>query len=255
MLKPLDGAGGSGIRLWDGRAPRSRAGRPWYCQELLEGDSYAAIHVGDGQSARLLGVTRQLVGEPWLHAAAFHYCGSIGPIDLELENARTVTAIGSALAQAFGLKGLFGVDFILNAGGPYPVEVNPRTTASVEVIEYATGLRTLALHREVFEASGGRQPPGETRNRLANAPRSPVIGKAILFAPQQLGFPGQGPWDSAIAAPIESMPDYADLPCPGTAIKEGQPILTLFQSGVTVEACREALRRRAGDLDRWLFGR
>ena len=41
--------------------------------------------------------------------------------------------------RAFGLVGLFGVDLILRDGEPWPVEVNPRYTASVEVLELALG--------------------------------------------------------------------------------------------------------------------
>ena len=48
--------------------------------------------------------------------------------------------LGTVLAQAFRLVGLFGVDGVLDAERFWPVEVNPRYTASVEVLEGATGL-------------------------------------------------------------------------------------------------------------------
>ena len=68
LLKPHAGAGGSGIRVWDGRPPSKRK-RPTM---LFPGENSRrtprALYIGDGQTARLLGVTRQLVGESWLHA-------------------------------------------------------------------------------------------------------------------------------------------------------------------------------------------
>src|SRR5207249_9264748 len=85
--------------------------------------------------AAFLEVTRQLVGEPWLHAAPFHYCGSIGPLPLSESLWRKFWRIGTVLAKAFRLRGLFGVDCVLRDGIPWPVEVNPRYPASVEVLE------------------------------------------------------------------------------------------------------------------------
>src|SRR5262245_13211474 len=116
LLKPWHGAGGSGIRHWNGSGPLLRW--PFYWQEFIEGESCAAVYVGDGQTARLLGVTRQLVGEPWLHAAPFHYCGSVGPLSLDASRRQAFAHVGSALGHSFGLKGLFGVDCVLRDGVP-----------------------------------------------------------------------------------------------------------------------------------------
>jgi len=249
LVKPLDGAGGSGIHLWDGTAPRSRPRRRCYYQEFLEGGSYSGIYLGNSHAARLLGVTRQLVGEPWLHARPFHYCGSIGPVALGKKLEQGVAGVGSALAQGFGLKGLFGVDFILSGGIPYPVEVNPRTTASVEVIEYATGLLALALHGQVFDPDVPVPP--------ASAGSAGVVGKAILFARAPLRFPDRGPWRAWIdtSAGASILATYADIPHPGDLIEAGQPIMTVFARAGTVEDCQDRLQLLASDLDRRLFGR
>ena len=40
--------------------------------------------------------------------------------------------LGEVLASASGLMGWFGIDYVLRDGEPWPVEVNPRYTASVE---------------------------------------------------------------------------------------------------------------------------
>jgi len=249
LMKPLAGAGGSGIRVWQGSVSSSGTPRPVYWQEFIRGDSCAAIYLGDGQTARLLGVTRQLVGESWLHAAAFHYCGSVGPLALDPARQQAFADIGAALGGGFGLRGLFGVDCILHDGVPYPVEVNPRYTASVEAIEYATGLCAQALHRLAFDPAAPVPP----------SPIEPtaVVGKVILFARAPLRFPAHGTWQSwATAFPsVEIMPTFADIPQPGTVIEPGRPILTLFQRAATVDACLGQLRRLAAALDRWLFMR
>jgi predicted ATP-grasp superfamily ATP-dependent carboligase len=245
LVKPLAGAGGTGIRRWVGPVPPSLPRRPFCFQEFVAGESCAALYVGAGQSAALLGVTRQLVGEPWLHAAPFHYCGSVGPYTLSPGPRRAFADLGAALVRGLGLVGLFGVDCILRAGVPYPVEVNPRTTASVEVIEYATGLQSIALHRRAFDPTAPTPPaPAEAA----------VVGKAIFFARGELRFPDDGPWRTAIPAPADAMPAFADIPDPGTPVTAGRPILTLLCRAPTAGRCIAELRGRASDLDRNLFG-
>src|SRR5262245_47899862 len=76
LVKPIAGAGGAGIHFWSPDAPPAR---DTYLQEYVEGEPVAALFVAAGGQARLLGLTRQLVGEGWLNAPAFRYCGSVGP--------------------------------------------------------------------------------------------------------------------------------------------------------------------------------
>jgi predicted ATP-grasp superfamily ATP-dependent carboligase len=248
LMKPLASAGGSGIRVWQGSASAPVPSRPVYWQEFISGDSCAALYVSDGQTTRLLGVTRQLVGEAWLHAAPFHYCGSVGPLSLNSAQQQAFADIGQALGRGFALRGMFGVDCVLRDGVPHPVEVNPRYTASVEVIEYATGLRALALHRLAFEAAAP-VPPSPVEAAL-------VVGKAILFARAPLRFPAHGTWRSWTSAipSVAILPTFADVPLPGSLIEAGRPILTLFRRAETVADCVDRLRRLAATLDRWLFG-
>jgi predicted ATP-grasp superfamily ATP-dependent carboligase len=247
LIKPLAGSGGAGIRYLDDEAttPKVRPDR-CYIQEFVEGEARAAIFVGDGQAARLLGVTRQLVGQAWLNAAAFHYCGSVGPLTLTDTEQTSLTRLGTALASGCGLRGLFGVDGIWRRGALWPVEVNPRYTASVEVLEYATGLRSLALHEQVF--AKGRLPA----EPIPDA--SSVVGKAILFARGQVDFPAAGPWAASLDTPTDKLPAYADIPPDGTPITADQPVLTIFTRANSVDACENALRDIATGVDRELFG-
>jgi predicted ATP-grasp superfamily ATP-dependent carboligase len=236
LVKPLAGAGGRGIREWDGRGEKTWR-RGVYLQEYVEGESCAALYVGDGRSARLLGVTRQLVGEAWLHAKRFQYCGSIGP----LPPAPAFAALGEVLGGGLGLRGHFGVDCVLRDGVPLPVEVNPRYTASAEVLELTTGRPLLADHRAVFEPDAPA-PPG----RAAAA----VVGKAILYAPRDLLFPADGPWRETLRRPgdLWQVPRFADLPAAGTPVAAGRPVLTFFAEAKSVDVCREELYRGAASL-------
>lgn len=249
LVKPLKGAGGSGIHYL---TDESRKPDHWpateYFQEYIEGEPHAALYVGAGHRACFLGLTRQLIGESWLHARPFQYCGSIGPMPCDAVNGARLDDIGQVLAARFGLRGLFGVDGILRDGVFWPVEINPRYTASVEVLEYATGLKAVAAHRTAFLHG--------TLHQLALLPGG-CIGKAILFARAPLVFPAEGPWTPLLHAPppVDVLPAYADIPAAGSAIEARRPILTFFARGDSPEACEAALRQTAADLDRRLYAR
>jgi predicted ATP-grasp superfamily ATP-dependent carboligase len=254
LVKPLRASGGSGIRFWAGRYTRPRSIPDHYFQEFLPGEPCAALYVGDGKRARFLGLTRQIVGEPWLHAGPFRYCGSIGPLDPAVVRRPNLTRLGNVLAGGCRLRGLFGVDGVLSAEGTFStVEVNPRYTASVEVLEHALDLKALALHRLAFTA------PDSLRDVTlpSPAPDTQIVGKAILFARESFTFPAEGPWRDALerACAVEELPAYADIPHAGQEIEAGHPVLTFFTRADTVAGCQSALEAIAGDLDRLLWGR
>jgi predicted ATP-grasp superfamily ATP-dependent carboligase len=245
LTKPLAGAGGRGIAPF-----RGAGGRGVYFQEYVEGTPCSAVYVGDGARAVFLGATRQLVGETWLHATPFRYCGSVGPLPLGPEAVRTFRRLGDVLAAAFSLRGLFGVDCVLRDETPWPVEVNPRYTASVELLEYACAVPALALHRRAFDRTSP-EPAWEPRRP------GPTFGKAILFARAALVFPGEGyRAERRRGAPAaDGLPDLADIPPAGQVIAPGRPVLTFFATAGSEGECLDKLRVRAVDLDRGLFGR
>jgi predicted ATP-grasp superfamily ATP-dependent carboligase len=268
LEKPFRGASGIGIRHWTGSA-RPRERRCTYLQELIEGDSHAALYVGNGRRAQLLGVTRQLVGADWLHARRFAYCGSVGPISLPPPVRGDLERLGNALVRESGMRGVFGVDYILNNEIAYPVEINPRYTASVEIVELSQGISALSLHQAVFDQS---RPAGAdvlvpvvrdavTRQGTSVSPPI-VLGKAVLYARAPLAFPDNGLWSATIQRrredPVGSaweVLEFADIPHAGQPINAGRPILTFFARADTVSGCLDRLRQIAVDLDARLWKR
>ena len=154
-----------------------------------------------------------------------------------------ITAYAAQLAAYAGLHGVWGLDFVFDYTTAFPVEVNPRYTASVEVIELAYGSSILANHAELF---GSTVAPPAWSDRDARP-----VGKAIYYAPHHIKFPAAGPWDTGFAHPFDPwrVPDFADIPDAGSAIEAGQPVLTFFATGDTPAAVRTALQSRAAELD------
>ena len=230
LRKPLRSSAGLGIRF---AIPNEAPSESHYFQEFIDGVPMSAVYCG----TTLLGVTEQLIGVPWLNAKPFSYCGSIGPLDVTGEPGDTLSRLGSVLTMVFALRGVWNVDFILKDGHQFPVEVNPRYSASVEVLEHATGKAVFGNSIDA-ERSGAR----------------PAVGKAVYYAPHTITFPQSGPWDADLAGIFNPhrMPSFADIPAPGTVIPAGYPVLTMFASGSSPAECRERLQSRAAELDQLL---
>jgi predicted ATP-grasp superfamily ATP-dependent carboligase len=237
LVKPRASSGGSGIAVWRGQSLVARFSSGHYFERYVPGQPHAALFFGDGHFAELIGVTRQFVGEPWLHARPFAYCGSIGPVTPSASVLDQLALLGRVLGRSFRLRGLFGVDFVLNEEQVWVVEVNPRYTASVEVLEMGLGQAFLSL---VSRHLGGMQiPDSHTAAKLA----SKYVAKVVYFANKDAVFD---------LDPAELDSAYADIPRIGTRLQSGQPVLTRFAVGDSVEECLDRLRVAAAWLDRRL---
>src|SRR5262245_49383240 len=162
VRKPLRGSAGIGITLAvpAGSITGTSAERRHrdYHQQFVDGTPMSGVFVRARGEVQLLGVTEQLIGTSWLDAPPFRYAGNIGPVELPADTRQELVRIGAALGERCALVGLFGVDFVLHEGRPWVVEVNPRYTASVEVLERATGATAMSLHQSAFDA--GANPLG-----------------------------------------------------------------------------------------------
>ena len=143
LAKTYSGASGSGVRVLRGK---ENATEQVCFQKRIDGTPCIAVYVAADGEAQLLGVTRQIIGEPWLRAHGFQYAGSIGPWPVSEATRATLARLGKVLSEQFELAGLFGVDFILDGEQVWTVEVNPRYTASVEIVERCTDARAIAAH-------------------------------------------------------------------------------------------------------------
>ncbi len=247
VVKPLASAGGRGISRWRGGATSPAGGRVW--QRFIAGESWSAAFVAASRGCRLIGASHQLVGRGWCGAGPFAYCGSVGvPLDhVGGPLHATFERLGAALTSTFGLVGLFNIDLVIDARGDvHVIEVNPRPTASMELVERATGESLATTHL----AACGWPSPLPHRPAFRDGP--PVWSKGVVFAARdggdivirEDGFePVTAAWSEA-----DGMPAIADIPRPGSRIPPGAPILTVFARGETAERSLMILRQRVAVL-------
>jgi predicted ATP-grasp superfamily ATP-dependent carboligase len=243
LLKPRRSSGGLTIRF---AAPNEVALPPrgTYLQQYVTGKSASAIFVAAGGRAVLIGATQQLLGRDFEMSRPFLYVGSLGPLPLHEAELSRLHSLGNVLAVQFHLVGLFNVDFVHNDDGLWPVEVNPRYSASMEVIERVTGATLIDLHVQACQ-SGGLPSVAMPASEL-------VAGKAVVYAPQDCIAP---PALDEIASqwnPSSRWPGLADLPRIGEPLSTGQPVVTVFAEGNSLATVETTLRDGVATIERLL---
>ncbi|MFO0899201.1 MAG: ATP-grasp domain-containing protein [Pirellulales bacterium] len=245
LFKPLASGGGRDIHPWpsDEAWAALDCGQRGYWQTLVEGRPCSAAFLADGVRCRLLGVTRQLVGRAWGAAGRFEYCGSIGPLTISPRSRQTLRRIGQAFTEVFGLCGLFGVDLVRDFRGFWPIEVNPRYTASMELFDWAWGESLVGWH---VSACLGEWPT------VRPTPATGYFGKLYVFAPRALTAPAGLSRDLRERQAAFGWPAFGDVPVDGAAIPAGGPIATVFAHAATLKEVKQALRRQTHGLRRRL---
>lgn len=233
LQKPLRGAGGNGIQPVARALPKAgRSAHKVYFQRHCPGLSCSAVYAALGERCDLLGATRQLIGEEWLGAQPFAWCGNVGPLTFEASVQRTLEACGRNAMRSFGLLGLFGIDFLLDGAVVQPVEINPRYPASTEVLELALGLSAMRLQAQAF---GHEVKPTEPLR-----PRPGVVGKAIIFATRTGRARGSNAMEVLDSSGI--LPAVADIPLSGSILRKGSPVCTVLAQGEDEADCLQSLR-------------
>ncbi len=230
-------AGQSANNVWLGKTYRGSSGSgvgvtvsASYLQRRVEGVPLSAVFRG----SQLLGVTRQLVGEAWTGASEFQYCGSIAPWTLPAAAQQQLEQLGVMLSSQFALTDLFGVDLISDGEKVWTLEVNPRYTAAVEIVERAYGISVFA---------------SPTEQRLNGH-----VGKVVLFAKTPLVIGKQINETLMQQAGAIAWPEIADIPVAGSEIAIGQPVLTLFAEANSYATVVQRLQERIADVEQTLIG-
>ena len=247
LAKPRASGGGHGIVPWRPAAGRRVPPRVYF-QERIGGAPGSIVFAGDGQRSVALGISRLLVGEAAFGAGGFRYCGNIltAARDPQFAREEDLLARGVELADAvtrsFGLVGLNGIDFIARSGRPYPVEVNPRYTASMELIERAYGVSIFDVHAH---ACTGDLPAFDLFQ--ARATSREAVGKAVVYARRDTTVGDTRRWleDDSVR----------DIPAPGEHILRGHPLCTVFAHARDGTGCHRALLARAAAVYRALASR
>jgi len=213
LLKPVKTGGGHGIDI--SRASFS-TDKEVLLQEIISGTPVSTCIVGTGKGCRFLGATEQITFD------RYRYCGNIAP----LKTTKVVEDISVKIGEMFGLRGVNGIDFMSTADSAYVLEVNPRLTGAMEVLEKAYGVNLFDIHARACSGVLDFKPVKNGR----------YYCRKIIYATGNQRF--------KLARLERKRPTFIkDVPADGY-IKKMSPICTIVGEGKTLNACKEDMIRK-----------
>jgi predicted ATP-grasp superfamily ATP-dependent carboligase len=195
----------------------------------------------------ILGITEQLIGLHEFGSRGFRYCGNILPLP-ELLDSRVssnvldqLNSLAAFLTKEYRLTGVNGVDFILKGDRVCLTEINPRYSASMELIERAYDIPIFHLHTQaVLDGT----LPEFNLSELLNHRK--FFGKVILFAEREAIMPDTQSWAAK---------GICDIPESDEKIPAGGPICTLLSGRPTYNKTLADLTDRAKELKEEIYGK
>jgi methenyltetrahydromethanopterin cyclohydrolase len=212
LIKPMQGEGGMAIRKYNRAQLVSDA---YYWQERIDGMAMSVLFVTDGNQCVIQGFHK--LQQVAIADNDYVFQGLISQPDVDDAIVQTVTLWIEKLVRAFALKGINSLDFMVEKGRCYALEVNARPSASMQL--YMNNL--LTEHIKCFVAG-----------KLAGGVKSASCrGYKIIFATSEC----------VIKTPI-TWPEWAlDIPEPGSLIHTGLPICSIIAAGENEQYVEEAL--------------
>lgn len=217
---------------------------PYIVQRYIEGVSASATFLANGREALVVGTSRQLINRG---GGLFYYKGNIVPLEIgeSMDYEHLISKINDlagCLTLCFGLKGVNTVDFILNSEGVWVLEVNPRWSASVELIERYLGKSLFDEHLRACAGGGLPRFSDAVPEVLGGAAfNARYVGKRLVLAEKTMvtGLMEEKGFQYLYERGIR------DIPRSATTIEEGQPICTVLAGGSTDRGCERRLNEKS----------
>lgn len=191
-------------------------------QEFIEGKPVSCIICATKSSSTVIGKTEQLIGTDF---NKYKYVGNIAPLNEKKNVLKQIEEASLRIAEKFKLIGVNGIDFIIKKDDAFVIEVNPRITGAIEVVERACNVNLIDIHAKAC---------------LNNLPKPKIkkpekfYGKKIIFAEENLNFR------------LKKVPEFVkDVPHYNERIEARAPICTIFADGESAKKCRANLEKRA----------
>ncbi len=245
LQKPLRSSAGLRIRLL---RPELRCAKKqsYYYQRFAQGRPCGAVFNSQQGECQLLGATNQLLLGNSFPSMPFGYRGSYGPRRMSLKEQVQLQLAGDTLVREFGLRGLFNVDYILGKHSSVCIlEVNPRYSASIEVLENALTFQAMELHSAEFSSS----LPRDIQPKIRKLPQR-YCGKIVVYARSPVVVsPTLTRLDKTWNKHPHS-PGLADIPSVGDRIAAGSPIATVLCQSSRLDELESKLAKRARQVEK-----
>jgi uncharacterized protein len=220
LIKQQGGGGGGHIVP---AQTRGLAAQDYY-QERVAGTPVSALLLGNGEHAEILGLSAQWTAP--IPEQLFRFGGAVRPAFPQPRCAAQLCDAALQIAQAFALRGLNAIDFLVDGVNFHLIEVNPRPGATLDIFEDVEG-RLLRAH---VEACRGYLP------------QSPLVfsdarASTIAYAREDLACMPQLAW-----------PQWCrDRQKPGTHVAQDEPICSIVVEAGSPAAARQKVVEKRDD--------
>ncbi len=271
LLKSLHSAGGTGtidvtatLSLGDS-IPLEQENR--YIQERLPGESIGVTFLSSEFGCAVVGAALACPSDTPSRTKEFRYDGSVGPIPLSNLQYCQLQRFAECVWRKTELRGLWQADFLLHEDTWTLLEVNPRWSASMDLLDYAkdyakdnaiapsTGLGLVRSHCDAICCSLSKstfEQFSHTGWNLSDATipseSNTMLGKRIVYADDTIRISQAQSdswwsrrWHREVLAD-EGDCFFADIPEANTTVESGGPLLTVMSKGNSVESILKALR-------------
>lgn len=221
LLKSASGSGGWHVRPWQHSTNLDDDG---YFQQRRHARPASVLFVANGSRVLVLGWQWQLLAAtptlPW------RYGGVVTASNFPAAVRDQITAALSAIVAQVPLRGLAGLDFLVDGDNVEVLELNPRPTASISLYPQHD---LFGIH---LAACAGVLPPADLPTT------GPLRGEAVLYAPCRLHV------DTSFAWPD----DCADIPATTTDLAPGEPVCTVGVQADSAHSLHQLLAHRQRSL-------
>ena len=225
IMKQTGASGGGHIRLLGAETGPTTEADVYY-QKKLSGRSLSVVFLADTLNAIIVGMN-----ETWTVAPGkndFRYGGAMTEFNLADAISQALLDVIRVLAREFGLKGLCGMDVIVDEHGEcYVLEINPRPTATFE------------LH--------------QTQQSLCEAHVLACQGKLLSLPPRPAFLQAHQVWyaDRNFIMPDVAWPKWiSDRPYPGRCLKVNDPVCMVHAEAACEHDIKTLLQNRSATLMR-----
>jgi uncharacterized protein len=249
LVKLFQSGGGIGTIDFDLRElPLNR--ESVYIQKRMAGETIGVTFLSSLVGSTFIGATAACPPESAATDKRYVYRGSYGPIPLSKSNIDNLQRFAAIAGRESGLLGVWQADFLLLDGELTLLEINPRWSASMDILDVGLDLRLVQKHdssvRGTLSAGALNQLALDALEKSMSSPER-MIGKLVVYADQRW-FVTQAQsdlwWSSRWSMDMLSELNhcwFADIPTAGARISPGGPILSIMATGSTKESILIAL--------------
>ena len=228
-----------------------------YLQQRMPGETIGVTFLSSQFSSTFIGATSSWPPESNATDKRYVYRGSYGPIPLSKSNIDKLQRFAAITGRESGLLGVWQADFLLHEGELTLLEINPRWSASMDLLDIVLDMRLVEKHdtsvRGMMTSSAMDQLASRTSKAALSSPEH-MLGKLIVYADQpciignrQSEFWWSKKWNMDLSCELDRC-RFADIPTSGSSIPAGGPILTVMASGSGRESILIALESAAADV-------